>query len=49
MMGVVILSPYEWMIPALKDSVNVIRESDRKSSIIPLFADPDAVQRLVSD
>ena len=48
-MGVVILFPDEWMIPALKDSVNVIHESDRKSSIIPLFADPDAVKRLVSD
>ncbi len=45
--GGVILSPDEWMIPALKDSVSVIRESGRKSSIIPLFADPDAVHRVI--
>jgi hypothetical protein len=45
--GGVILSPNEWMIPVLKDSVSVIRESGRKSSIIPLFADPEAVYRVI--
>jgi len=45
--GGVILSPGEWMIPALKDSVSVIREAGRKSSIIPLFSDPDAVHRVI--
>ena len=45
--GGVIRSPEEWMIPALKDSGCVIREAGRKSSIIPLFADPDAVHRVI--
>ena len=45
--GGVILSPNEWMIPVLKDSVSVIREFGRKSSIIPLFTDPDAVHRVI--
>ena len=45
--GGVILSPDDWKIPALKDSVGVIREAGRKSSIIPLFADPDAVHRVI--
>ncbi len=45
--GGVILSPEEWRIPALKDSVRVIRDAGRKSSIIPLFADRDAVHRVI--
>jgi len=45
--GGVVLSPDEWMIPALKESVNGIREAGRKSSIIPLFADPEAVYRVI--
>lgn len=45
--GGVVLSELEWKIPALKDSVGVIRESGRKSSIIPLFEDPDAVCRVI--
>ena len=45
--GGVILAPEEWMIPALRESVSVIRKAGRKSSIIPLFADPDAVHRVI--
>ena len=45
--GGVILSAKDWMIPALKESVNVIRAAGRKSSIIPLFADPEAVHRVI--
>jgi phosphoribosylanthranilate isomerase len=45
--GGVILSTDEWKIPALKESVRVIREVGRKSSIIPLFSDPEAVHRVI--
>jgi phosphoribosylanthranilate isomerase len=45
--GGVILSTEEWKIPQLAESVRVIRESGRKSSIIPLFAHPDAVHRVI--
>jgi phosphoribosylanthranilate isomerase len=45
--GGVILSSNEWQIPALKESVGVIRSAGRKSSIIPLFADPEAVHRVI--
>jgi phosphoribosylanthranilate isomerase len=45
--GGVILSSQEWQIPALKESVGVIRAAGRKSSIIPLFADPEAVHRVI--
>ncbi len=34
--GGVILCSQEWKIPALKESVGVIRAAGRKSSIIPL-------------
>ena len=45
--GGVILSDLEWKISLLKESVAVIRESGRKSSIIPLFEKPDAVYRVI--
>lgn len=45
--GGVILSTESWKIPALAESVRVIREIGRKSSIIPLFAHPDAVHRVI--
>ena len=45
--GGVILSSNEWQIPALKESVGVIRSAGRKSSIMPLFADPEAVHRVI--
>ncbi len=45
--GGVILSAQDWKIPPLKDSVGVIREAGCKSSLIPLFEDPDAVHRVI--
>ena len=45
--GGVILSSDDWKIPALYESVHVIRDAGRKSSIIPLFAEPDAVFRVI--
>ena len=45
--GGVILSPHEWQIPALRESVAVIRGAGRKSSLIPLFADPESVHRVI--
>jgi len=45
--GGVILSEDELIIPGLAESVHVIREAGRKSSIIPLFADPDAIHRVI--
>lgn len=45
--GGVILDPLDWKIPALKESVGIIREAGRKSSLIPLFADPEAVHRVI--
>ena len=45
--GGVILCSQEWKIPALKESVGVIRAAGRKSSIIPLFADPEAVHHVI--
>jgi len=45
--GGVILSAREWKIPALKESVEVIRQAQRKSSIIPLFADQEIVYRVI--
>jgi phosphoribosylanthranilate isomerase len=45
--GGVILSPEDWKIPALRESVRVIREAGRRSSLIPLFADPGAVHRVI--
>lgn len=45
--GGVLLSTEEWKIPVLAESVRVIREAGCKSSIIPLFANPDAVHRVI--
>jgi phosphoribosylanthranilate isomerase len=45
--GGVILTTDEWKIPALKESVRVIHEAGRKSSIIPLFADAEFVYRVI--
>jgi len=45
--GGVILSSGDWQISPLRESVRVIREAGRKSSIIPLFAEPEAVHRVI--
>ena len=43
--GSVVLSETEWKNPTLKDTIDVIRNSPSKSSLIPLFGDPDNVFR----
>ena len=45
--GGVILSSDDWKIPALAESVQVIRDAGRKSSIIPLFSEADTVFRVI--
>lgn len=45
--GGVLLSAADWNIPALAESVRLIRAAGRRSSIIPLFAEPDAVHRVI--
>ena len=45
--GGVLLSPTDWKIPALAESLGLIREAGRRSSLIPLFSDPDAVHRVI--
>lgn len=45
--GGVILSPEQWRIPSLKQSVEVIRHAGAKSSLIPLFSDPDTIHRVI--
>lgn len=45
--GGVLLSTEDWKIPQLADSVRVIHDAGHKSSLIPLFSDPDAVYRVI--
>ena len=45
--GSVILSETEWKIPELKETVNLIRSTSAKSSLIPLFNRPDSVLGLL--
>jgi phosphoribosylanthranilate isomerase len=43
--GSVILSEEQWILPQLKDTVQVIKSTAAKSSLIPLFNNPDSVLR----
>jgi phosphoribosylanthranilate isomerase len=43
--GSVILSEQQWKLPQLKDTVQVIKSAAAKSSMIPLFNNPDRVLR----
>jgi phosphoribosylanthranilate isomerase len=43
--GSVILSEEQWRQPRLKDTVQVIKSTTAKSSLIPLFNNPDSVLR----
>jgi phosphoribosylanthranilate isomerase len=43
--GSVILSEEQWMLPQLKDTVRVIKSIAAKSSLIPLFNNPEVVLR----
>ncbi|MDX1707909.1 MAG: hypothetical protein R3274_04870 [Desulfobacterales bacterium] len=43
--GSVVLSAENWQQPALKDTIRTIRASAAKSSLIPLYNDPQTVMR----
>jgi phosphoribosylanthranilate isomerase len=43
--GSVILSEKQWMLPQLKETVHVIKSAAAKSSLIPLFNNPNIVLR----
>ena len=43
--GSVIVSEEQWMLPQLKDTVQVIKSTTAKSSLIPLFSHLDSVLR----
>ncbi len=43
--GSVILSEEQWMLPQLKDTIQVIKSAAAKSSVIPLFNHSDSVLR----
>lgn len=43
--GSVILSEEQWMLPQLRDTIRVIKSTAAKSSLIPLFNNPDSVLR----
>jgi phosphoribosylanthranilate isomerase len=45
--GSVILSEAEWKIPELKETLNLIRSTTAKSSLIPLFNRPESVLGLL--
>lgn len=41
--GSVLLSEQEWKNPCLKETIQLVSQSDSKSSLIPLFSTPEAV------
>ncbi len=43
--GSVILSREEWKVPSIRETVKLVSETDSRSSLIPLFSDPDTVFR----
>lgn len=43
--GSVILSETSWKDPLIRDTVRAVGETDARSSLIPLFSDPDAILR----
>ena len=43
--GSVIVSEMDWKIPGLKETIELVRSSSAKSSLIPLYNSPDAVLR----
>ncbi|UCD77061.1 MAG: hypothetical protein JSW26_16715 [Desulfobacterales bacterium] len=45
--GSVIVSETEWKIPELKDTLECVRSSPARSSLIPLFNTPDSVFRIL--
>ena len=45
--GSVLLSEYDWKKDLIKDVMNVVSNSDLKTSIIPLFNNPDTISRSI--
>ncbi len=45
--GSVILSEETWKIPAIRDTINLVRKSPAKSSLIPLFSDMDSISTVI--
>lgn len=45
--GSVLLSQEEWKVPSVRETVKLVSESDSRSSLIPLFSDPDTVFRVL--
>ena len=45
--GSVIVSEAQWKLREVKETLNVVRDSPAKSSLIPLFNTPDAVLRIL--
>ena len=45
--GSVILSESEWKVPLVREAVRLVNTSDSKSSLIPLFSNPDYVYRVI--
>lgn len=41
--GGVLLSESEWRVPAIKESISAVQAANRKSSLIPLFNDPETI------
>ncbi|MBW2708739.1 MAG: hypothetical protein JRD04_05580 [Deltaproteobacteria bacterium] len=46
-LGSVILSRDEWRLPLLREAVGLTEKTPHKSSMIPLFRDPDTVYRVL--
>ncbi|MFH2218894.1 MAG: hypothetical protein ABII68_04450 [Pseudomonadota bacterium] len=46
-LGSVVLSREEWKLPVLKEAINTIQASHARSSLIPLFSDPDLICRVM--
>ena len=45
--GSVLLSEYDWKKSPIKDVMNVVSNTDSKSSVIPLFSNPDIISRAI--
>ncbi|OQX12497.1 MAG: hypothetical protein BWK80_43725 [Desulfobacteraceae bacterium IS3] len=43
--GSVVLSREEWKVPSIRETVKLVSETDSRSSLIPLFSDPDTIFR----
>ncbi|ABW68163.1 phosphoribosylanthranilate isomerase [Desulfosudis oleivorans] len=46
-LGSVVLDPERWKVAELKDTVRLAAQAGAKSSMIPLFSDPDTISRML--